>query len=47
MRMSKLIPFSIFIDNYFRKQNLWKAPPLLDLVAPTLFKDDYQEEQNK
>lgn len=47
MRMSKLIPFSIFIDNYFRKQNLWKAPPLLDLVAPTLFKDDYLEEQSK
>lgn len=45
MRMSKLIPFSIFIDRYFHKQNLWKSPPLLDIVAPTLFKEDYQKEQ--
>lgn len=43
MRMSKVIPFSIFIDNYFRKQNLWKAPPLLDLIAPTLFKEEYEQ----
>lgn len=47
MRMSKLIPFSIFIDNYFRKQKLWQAPPLLDLVAPALFKEDFQEEQKQ
>lgn len=47
MRMSKLIPFSIFIDNYFRKQNLWKQPPLLDIVAPTLFKEEYQKEEKE
>lgn len=42
MRMSKLIPFSIFIDKYFHKHNLWKLPPLLELVAPALFKEEYE-----
>ena len=41
MIMSKPIPFTLFIDNYFRKQELWKLPPLMDLVAPTLFKEEY------
>ncbi|REE01309.1 hypothetical protein [Marinoscillum furvescens] len=39
MRMSKLIPFPMFIDKYFHKQGLWKLPPLLELVAPALFKE--------
>ncbi len=47
MRMSKLVPFSMFIDKYFHKQRLWKLPPLLDLVAPTLFKVEYNERKNK
>jgi hypothetical protein len=42
MRMSKLIPFSMFIDKYFHKEGLWKLPPLLDLVAPALFKEEYE-----
>jgi hypothetical protein len=42
MRMSKLIPFSMFIDKYFHKQNLWKLPPLLETVAPALFKEEYE-----
>jgi hypothetical protein len=43
--MSKLIPFSIFIDKYFHKQNLWKMPPLLELVAPALFKEEYEAKE--
>ncbi len=43
MRMSKLIPFSLFIDRYFGKHGLWKLPPLLEIVAPALFKEEYEE----
>ncbi len=42
MRMSKLIPFSMFIDKYFDKQNLWKLPPFLETVTPALFKEEYE-----
>ena len=42
MRISKLIPFSMFIDKYFHKQGLWKLPPLLELVTPALFKEKYE-----
>lgn len=45
MRMSKLIPFSMFIDRFFHKQGLWKLPPLLELVAPALFKEEYQDKK--
>ena len=45
MRMSKLIPFAMFIDKYFHKQNLWKLPPLLEMVAPTLFKEEYEAKE--
>jgi hypothetical protein len=45
MRISKLIPFSMFIDKYFHKQNLWKMPPLLELVAPALFKEEYEAKE--
>lgn len=45
MRMSKLIPFSMFIDKYFHKQELWKLPPLLELVAPALFKEEYEAKE--
>jgi len=40
--MSKLIPFSIFINNYFYfyRQNLWEKPPLLEEVAPSLFEEE-------
>jgi hypothetical protein len=47
MRMSKLIPFSMFIDNYFHKQNLWKLPPLLEMVEPALFKEEYEIKETK
>jgi len=45
MRMSKLIPFSMFLDKYFHKQGLWKLPPLLELVAPALFKEEYEAKE--
>ena len=45
MRISKLIPFSMFIDKYFDKEGLWRLPPLLELVAPALFKDEYQHKK--
>lgn len=45
MRMSKLIPFSMFIDKYFHKLGLWKLPPILELVAPALFKEEYEAKE--
>ncbi|MBD1425667.1 hypothetical protein [Sphingobacterium arenae] len=42
MLMSKLIPFSLFINNCFESRGLWKSPPLLDLIAPALFKEEYE-----
>lgn len=45
MQMSKLIPFSMFIDKYFHKHGLWKLPPLLELVAPALFKEEYEAKE--
>jgi len=45
MRMSKLIPFSLFIDKYFYKHGLWKLPPLLEIVAPALFGKENEEKE--
>jgi len=39
-RMSKLIPFSLFLAKYFDKHDLWKVPPIMDVVAPALFADE-------
>lgn len=36
--MNRMIPFSIFINNLFFQKGLRELPPLLDLVAPALFK---------
>jgi hypothetical protein len=41
MVMSKFVPFRLFIDNYVYKNGLWKPPPLLDIIAPALFKEEY------
>ena len=40
--MSKLIPFSLFINRYFDKHGLWKLPPILDVVTPALFKEELE-----
>lgn len=42
-RMSKLIPFSLFISRYFDVENIWKPPPIMDLVAPALFKEEFEK----
>ena len=44
MRMSKLIPFSLFIEEYFRKKGLCEPPPLLDFVSPALFEKENKKE---
>ncbi|WP_017732415.1 hypothetical protein [Nafulsella turpanensis] len=38
--MSKTIPFSHFIDQYFTKKGAYQFPPLLSMVAPVLFKNE-------
>lgn len=40
--MSKLIPFSLFIERYFDKEGLWKLPPILELVTPALFQEEFK-----
>jgi len=47
MRISKSVPFSTYIDKYFHNQGLWKQPPLMELVAPALFKEEYDERKSK
>lgn len=42
MKISKLVPFSVFIDKYFHKNGLWKLPPQLDIVVPALFKEELE-----
>jgi hypothetical protein len=39
-RMSKMIPFSLFIAKYFDKHSLWSVPPIMDVVAPALFAEE-------
>jgi hypothetical protein len=35
--LSKQIPFSLFVENYFNSIKYHKMPPVLNIVAPTLF----------
>lgn len=37
--LSKLMPFSVFIDRYFHKQGLIELPPILDIVGRALFQE--------
>ena len=41
-RISKLLPFDAFVSNYFAQKGGWKLPPIVDIVAPALFKDEYE-----
>lgn len=43
-RMSKLAPFSLFIDKYFNKKGFTKVPPILDVISPALFKEQLERE---
>jgi len=38
--MSKQVPFSYFINNYFSENGIKKVPSLLNIVAPALFVND-------
>lgn len=40
--MSKLIPFAIFISQYFNARGLWKRPPILNLMASSLFTEEVE-----
>jgi hypothetical protein len=40
--MNKLIPFSLFIDRLFSNRGIFKQPPIVDLVGPTLFKEEFE-----
>jgi hypothetical protein len=42
-RMSKLIPFSLFIDKYFNEKGIKKLPPMLEIVRPALFKEELEK----
>jgi hypothetical protein len=43
-RLSKLIPFSLFISRYFDTQGIWKLPPVVEVVAPTLFREEFEND---
>lgn len=43
--MSKQIPFSFFIDNYFSEKGIRKLPILLNIVAPALFEEEQLEKE--
>lgn len=45
-RMSKLFPFSYFLTILFKEKGICKQPPILDIVASELFKEEY-EKRNK
>lgn len=47
IRISKLIPFSLFIEKYFHKNGFWKLPPLLETIAPSLFKEEYDKQKEE
>jgi hypothetical protein len=40
--LSKQVAFSTFLNEYFKDQGLTKKPPIVELIAPTLFKDEQQ-----
>ncbi|MNY14759.1 hypothetical protein D3C86_1479470 [compost metagenome] len=40
--MDKLIPFSMYIEKYFKTNGLWKMPPMLELAAPALFAEEFE-----
>lgn len=38
--MEKYIPFSIFIEKIFKHKGIYQPPPLVEIIAPTLFKGE-------
>jgi hypothetical protein len=47
IKMSKLIPFSVFINKYFNKKDVWKLPPIMNLIGPALFKEEFAIRENQ
>lgn len=41
-RMERMIPFTLFISKYFDKLGIRKLPPIMDVVTPSLFKDELE-----
>lgn len=46
-RMSKMLPFSLFITKYFDKHDFWKVPPIMDVVVPELFKEEIEKNRTQ
>ena len=40
--LSKVQPFSLFMNNYYTNSAGRKIPPILDIVGPELFKEEYK-----
>jgi hypothetical protein len=40
---SKMIPFSLYLERYFAANKIGKYLPLMDIVGPVLFKDEWEK----
>ncbi|HRH02956.1 MAG TPA: hypothetical protein PLN13_10305 [Bacteroidia bacterium] len=38
--LSKMVPFSVFLDQYFVNNGLSQLPPILELIRPALFEEE-------
>ncbi|HZV69818.1 MAG TPA: hypothetical protein VFG10_09745 [Saprospiraceae bacterium] len=45
MRMDTLIPFSLFLDKHFDQLGLYERPPLLEVVGPALYKEEFEKRE--
>jgi len=41
-QMTRHIPFSLYIDRYFKEKGFWISPPLLELAIPAIFNEEYK-----
>lgn len=44
--MAKLLPFDSFLNDYINKNGMRKPPPLIKIVAESLFKEDYESRKS-
>jgi hypothetical protein len=44
-RMEKMIPFSLFTTKYFGKMGIKNLPPIMDIVTPSLFREELAKSQ--
>lgn len=40
---SRFIPFSFFMERYLHQKGLWNPPPIIELLGPALFKEEFEE----